>query len=61
VFTPPLNTIWRRDLNKNIPDSIENRDGVMVFREFWREEIIFWRKGVASRKELRRSAKALNF
>jgi hypothetical protein len=32
VFTPPLNTLWRRDPNKNIPDSIENGDGVNVFR-----------------------------
>jgi len=30
VFTPPLNTLWRRDPNKNIPDSIENGDGVKV-------------------------------
>ena len=42
VFTPPLNTLWRRDLNKNIPDSIENGDGVNVLREFQGgEEIIF--------------------
>jgi single-strand DNA-binding protein len=32
VFTPLLNTLWRRDPNKNIPDSIENGDGVNVFR-----------------------------
>jgi hypothetical protein len=30
VFTPPLNTLWRRDPNKNIPDSIENGEGVKV-------------------------------
>jgi hypothetical protein len=31
VFIPPLNTLWLRDLNKNIPDSIENADRVRVF------------------------------
>jgi hypothetical protein len=36
VFTPPLNTLWRRDPNKNIPDSIENGDGVNVLSDFGR-------------------------
>jgi hypothetical protein len=31
VLTPPLNTLWRRDLGKNIPDSIRICDRVMVF------------------------------
>ena len=30
VFTPPLNTLWRRDLSKNIPDSIKICDRVKV-------------------------------
>jgi hypothetical protein len=34
VFTPPLNTLWRVDLNKNIPDSIRNCDGVKVLSGF---------------------------
>jgi hypothetical protein len=34
VFTPPLNTLWRRDLNKKIPDSIENGGGVKVLSGF---------------------------
>ena len=41
MFTP-LNTFSRKDLNKNIPESIENADGVNVLREFQGgEEIIF--------------------
>ena len=31
VFTPPLITLWRRDLVKTILDSIENRYRVLVF------------------------------
>lgn len=36
MFTPRLNTLWRRDLNKNIPDSIKNGGGVEVFSGFRR-------------------------
>jgi hypothetical protein len=38
VFTPRLNTLWRRDPNKNIPDSIENGYGVNVLSGFERGE-----------------------
>jgi hypothetical protein len=33
VFTLLLSTLWRRDLNKNIPDLIENGDRVKVFSQ----------------------------
>jgi hypothetical protein len=31
VFTPLLNTLWRRDLDKNIPNLIRKGEGVKVF------------------------------
>ena len=34
VFTPLLNTLWQRDLNKDILDSMESGDGVKVFIGF---------------------------
>jgi hypothetical protein len=34
VFTSLSYPLWRRDLSKNIPDSIENGDGVKVFSRF---------------------------
>jgi hypothetical protein len=42
VFTPPLNTLWRRDPNKNIPDSIENENGVKVISRGGEDK--FWGK-----------------
>jgi len=37
VFYPLLNTLSLKDLDKNIPNSIESGDGLRVFMEIGRE------------------------
>jgi hypothetical protein len=53
VFIPPLNTLSRKDLDKNILDSIENGDGVKVLSDFGRgSRINFQEENDQEEKEL---------